>query len=86
MISDRAFTGRCLLPALIIIASSSCAPPSANDAGVEQEWTTLFNGRDLTGWIPKIRGHPTAEDPYGTFRVEDGLLTVGYEGYLSLGG
>lgn len=44
-------------------------------------WRPLFNGRDLTGWIPKIRGHAAGEDPYGTFRVEDGLLTVGYEGY-----
>ena len=41
----------------------------------------LFNGRDLSGWTPKIRGHSLGEDPYGTFRVDDGLLTVGYEAY-----
>lgn len=45
------------------------------------EWTPLFNGMDLTGWTPKIRGLELGEDPAGTFRVEDGLLTVGYEGY-----
>ncbi|UCC25013.1 MAG: DUF1080 domain-containing protein [Gemmatimonadales bacterium] len=44
-------------------------------------WTPLFNGRDLSGWTPKIRGYALGEDPLGTFRVEEGLLTVGYEGY-----
>lgn len=44
-------------------------------------WQPLFNGTDLTGWVPKIRGYELGEDPMGTFRVEDGLLTVGYEGY-----
>ena len=46
-----------------------------------EEWTPLFNGSDLTGWIAKIRGHAIGEDPYQTFRVVDGLLTVGYEQY-----
>lgn len=51
----------------------------------------LFNGQDLSGWTPKIRGLPAGEDPYGTFRVvpdpdggEDGgqgLLTVSYDAY-----
>lgn len=53
--------------------------PANGDA--EPEWTSLFNGEDLTGWIPKIRGSETGDDPFSTFRVEDGLLTVGYEGY-----
>ncbi len=44
-------------------------------------WMPLFNGRDLTGWTPKITGSDLGDDPLGTFRVEDGLLTVGYENY-----
>ena len=51
--------------------------PSSGDDG----WIALFNGRDLTGWVPKIRGNELGEDPGGTFRIEDGLLTVGYESY-----
>lgn len=47
----------------------------------QPEWTPLFNGRDLDGWTPKIRGHEIGADPFGTFRVEDGLLTVGFERY-----
>ncbi len=49
--------------------------------GAEEDWVVLFNGRDLTGWTPKIAGAEPGEDPWNTFRVEDGLLTVGYENY-----
>ena len=47
----------------------------------EAEWVSLFNGHDLTGWTVKLTGSELGEDPWGTFRVEDGLLTVGYEKY-----
>lgn len=43
----------------------------------------LFNGRDLTGWVPKIRRHPAGENYANTFRVEDGLLTVSYDEYAA---
>ncbi|HIA74567.1 MAG TPA: DUF1080 domain-containing protein [Gemmatimonadetes bacterium] len=51
----------------------------------EDDWIALFNGSDLTGWTPKIRGNELGEDPGGTFRVESGLLTVGYESYETFG-
>lgn len=63
---------------LLVLVASSCAPG-------EPEWEPIFNGRDLSGWTPKIRGYPLGEDPMGTFRVEDGLLTVGYERYGEFG-
>ena len=47
----------------------------------EQQWLSLFNGEDLTGWTPKLRGYPLGEDPWQTFRVADGLLTVSYDRY-----
>jgi len=47
----------------------------------EEEWIALFNGRDLDDWIPKIRYHPVGENYANTFRVEDGLFTVSYDGY-----
>ena len=47
----------------------------------DEEWTSLFNGRDLSGWTPKIRGHEFGEDPQRTFRVQDGAITVSYENY-----
>lgn len=47
----------------------------------DQEWIALFNGKNLDGWIPKIRHAPLGENFGNTFRVEDGILKVGYEGY-----
>ncbi|NNM31644.1 MAG: DUF1080 domain-containing protein [Gemmatimonadetes bacterium] len=55
--------------------------PTQGTSTGDAEWTLLFNGRDLTGWTPKIRGHPAGEDPQGTFRVENGVLSVGYDAY-----
>lgn len=49
--------------------------------GMGQEWRPLFNGKNLDGWTPKIRGYELGENFGNTFRVEDGLLKVGYEGY-----
>ncbi len=45
----------------------------------ESGWVQLFNGRDLTGWITKIKGYPAGENFAETFRVEDGLLKVRYD-------
>lgn len=54
-----------------------CLPAFAQDG----EWTQLFNGKNLDGWTPKIRYHELGDNAKNTFRVEDGLLTVGYEDY-----
>jgi hypothetical protein len=57
-------------------AGTAAAQPAA-----EGEWIQLFNGKNLDGWTPKIRYHELGENHADTFRVEDGLLKVGYEGY-----
>ncbi|WP_312190987.1 DUF1080 domain-containing protein [Sphingobacterium sp.] len=41
----------------------------------------LFNGKDLKNWTPKIRNHKVGDNYKNTFRVEDGLLKVRYDGY-----
>jgi hypothetical protein len=53
---------------------------SAQGADAE-DWVDLFNGRDLSGWIPKIRGQRFGVNFANTFRVEDGLLKVSYQEY-----
>lgn len=58
----------------IILAAVCCV--SAEDG-----WTPLFNGKDLEGWVPKIKGFPAGENFGNTFRVEDGLIKVRYDGY-----
>ena len=45
----------------------------------EEGWIQLFNGKDLEGWVPKIRYHKLGENYGNTFRVEDGVLKVGYD-------
>ena len=47
----------------------------------EREWIQLFNGVDLTGWTPKIRGHALGVNYADTYRVIDGNMSVRYDGY-----
>lgn len=47
----------------------------------EGKWESLFNGKDLTGWTPKIRGCKAGENYKNTFRVENGVLKVDYSEY-----
>lgn len=54
---------------------------TGQEAAEEEGWIALFNGRDLEGWTPKIRTFALGENHAQTFRVEDGLLKVGYEDY-----
>lgn len=44
-------------------------------------WKQLFNGKNLKGWTPKIRGYKYGDNYANTFRVVDGYLTVSYDGY-----
>lgn len=46
-----------------------------------QKWESMFNGKDLTGWTPKIRYSKAGENFGNTFRVENGNLVVRYDGY-----
>ena len=47
----------------------------------EAKWESLFNGKDLTGWTPKIRGCEAGDNFQNTFRVQDGILKVDYSEY-----
>jgi hypothetical protein len=46
-----------------------------------EEWVSLFNGKNLDGWTPKITGFPLGENFANTFRVEDGAIKVRYDQY-----
>jgi hypothetical protein len=65
------------LPLLLLLVATDSTP--ADEPG----WIPLFNGQDLTGWTPKIRGYPAGENFANTFRVEGGALVVRYDGYDS---
>jgi hypothetical protein len=45
------------------------------------KWVSLFNGKDLTGWTPKIRGREAGDNFKDTYRVENGVIKVDYSKY-----
>lgn len=67
-----------LLFFVVLVACSTKEKPA--------EYIKLFNGKDLTGWTPKIAGYKAGENYKNTFRVEDGLLKVSYSEYDSFRG
>ena len=54
---------------------------SANFAHAQKGWINLFNGKDLKDWNIKIAKHDYNDNFENTFRVEDGLMKVSYDGY-----
>jgi hypothetical protein len=46
-----------------------------------EAWETMFYGKDLTGWTPKIRYAKSGENVKNTFRVVDEKLVVSYDQY-----
>lgn len=58
----------------LLLISTTC---SAQKKG----WISLFNGKDLNDWKVKINGHPLNENYQNTFRVEDQVMKVSYDGY-----
>ncbi|MEZ5045053.1 MAG: DUF1080 domain-containing protein [Saprospiraceae bacterium] len=67
-----------LIVFLFAVAACTEAPPPP---APEKPWIQLFNGKDLTGWTPKIRGYELGNNFGNTFRVEDGILMVSYDQY-----
>jgi hypothetical protein len=78
----KARTG--LLAAALVLS----APLYAANSGSDASWTSLFNGRDLTGWSTWVSMQPTPgmkqptsvrglnNDPLNVFSVVDGMLRV----------
>ena len=62
----------------------SCNATLTNNAKKEKsgnQWVSIFNGVNLNGWTMKINGHPLGVNFANTFRVEDGILKIRYDGY-----
>ena len=69
--------------ALLLTSLAAIAGEEPAEAG---KWVPLFNGKDLTGWKVKIKGHELGDNFGNTFRVEDGVLKVVYDRYDNFGG
>ncbi|UZK65910.1 3-keto-disaccharide hydrolase [Sphingomonas sp. M1-B02] len=60
-----------LLPMLALLGAAP-APP---------QWVSIFDGKTLEGWTPKISGRAVGEDPLKMFVVEAGAIRVSHAGY-----
>ncbi|HEY3444163.1 MAG TPA: DUF1080 domain-containing protein [Paludibaculum sp.] len=65
-------------PILLLLAATAAFAQNPAPPG---DWIQLFNGKDLTGWTPKITGYALGDNFGNTFRVENGLLKVSYDQY-----
>jgi hypothetical protein len=73
-----------LAPTILLLLT---LPALASGADPDtKEWVPLFNGKDLSGWTPKLTGYAIGENFGDTFRVENGVLKVSYDKYDSFGG
>ena len=79
-------TFQTLLAATMILLITTSAAVAADEPAEQGEWIQLFNGKDLTGWKPKITGYELGDNFGDTFRVEDGILKVSFDKYDKFNG
>src|SRR5688572_2288760 len=63
---------------LALFVTIAVEPAAAAEA---EQWHELFNGKDLSGWTIKIANRPLNENYADTFRVQDGVIKVSYDGW-----
>jgi len=67
---------------LTLLSQNSGNPKSTPPSKLaEEKWISLFNGKNLEGWIPKVAKSKVGENTLDVFRVEDGILKVSYDKY-----
>ena len=66
---------------LITIPIVSCNQKTSSTNPDIEEWISLFNGRDLTGWDIKIAGYELNDNFNETFVVEDNMIRIKYDQY-----
>jgi len=68
-----------LLLLITVFAISSFTVKYSDDT--DNEWQSLFNGKNLDGWVAKFHRHDLGDNYANTFRVTDGKIQVNYDGY-----
>jgi hypothetical protein len=68
---------------VLLMTSSVSLAQSTSD---QEDWVSIFNGKDLTGWDIKIAGRPLNDNYQNTFRVENGSMRVVYDQYKTFDG
>ncbi|WP_339699436.1 DUF1080 domain-containing protein [Algoriphagus aquimarinus] len=70
-----------VLIGILCLAGIGFAFNYASEDAKKPKWQTLFNGKNIDDWSVKIRTHDLNDNFANTFRVEDGLMKVRYDGY-----
>jgi|SRR5215217_5683691 len=70
-----------LLFALPFFLQSCISTKNGTEKKESEKWISLFNGKNLDNWTPKIAGYKLGENYGNTFRVEGGMLQVRYDQY-----
>jgi hypothetical protein len=73
---------RILFASILILLAVSCTSRKTE----RENWIRLFNGKNLDGWVIKIKGYPLGENFNNTFRVENGIMKVSYDKYEKFNG
>ena len=89
MTTTRLFNDRCgrnglyrvAVVCAVCLAAAATMAGAADAAAPGEAWISLFNGKNLDGWIPKIAKHECGDNYANTFRVENGVIKVSYDGY-----
>ena len=77
------YLSKLLICFICVTSFSNCKENRKEERTTEstKEWIQLFNEENLNDWIVKIKGYPLNENVYNTFRVDNGVLKVSYDGY-----
>jgi hypothetical protein len=66
----------------VVLASMLGVPVLTGQSPADRrDWTPLFDGKSLDGWVAKIKGYELGENFGDTFRVADGFLQASYDKY-----
>src|SRR5947209_13754114 len=65
----------------LLIAAATAVQAAEWQSAPAGDWISLFNGKNLDGWVVKLAGHELGDNYGDTFRVENGLIRVIYDKY-----
>ena len=71
--------------ALLVAGALQSQPHADWRSAPSSDWGTIFNGRDLDGWVVKLAHHELGDNYAETFRVVNGVIQVNYDKYTEFG-
>lgn len=66
---------------LVIVLLIAMGCHHSQKIAANQQWVSLFNGKDINDWMVKIQHHDMNVNFGNTFRVEDGIIKIRYDQY-----